>query len=92
MVIVPALWPTQPTVQLAQGALSSDIKQSEHKVDHSPEASAEVEKTFPYIHFTMRLHGIVLNNFTLLLCIIERNMDFFGWAITVLNNVASVWI
>jgi hypothetical protein len=39
----PALGPTQPPIQCALGALTSDVKQMERKTDHSYPFSAEVK-------------------------------------------------
>jgi hypothetical protein len=43
------------------GALCPEVKRPGREADHSPLTSAEVKKTWIYIHSPIRLHGVVLN-------------------------------
>jgi hypothetical protein len=45
----PALESTQPPIQWVPGALSLGVKRSGREADHSPSASAEVEKMWIYM-------------------------------------------
>jgi hypothetical protein len=44
----PALEPTQPSIQLAPGALSPGIKRQRREADYSPPTSAEVKEMWIY--------------------------------------------
>jgi hypothetical protein len=48
---------TQPPILLSPG-----VKRPGCEADHSPPASAEIKKSVDiYIHYPIRLHGVVLN-------------------------------
>jgi hypothetical protein len=58
----PALGFAQLPIQWVQGALSPGVKRSGRKADYSPSPSSEVKENVDlYIHFPIRLHGVVLN-------------------------------
>jgi hypothetical protein len=58
----PALEPTQPPIQLVQGALSLGVKRPGREVDHSPPSSAEVKNAWSYTSTpSIYLHGMVLS-------------------------------
>jgi hypothetical protein len=47
---------------MGTGGFSPGVKQLGREADHSPPTSAEVKKMWIYyIHFPIRLHGVVLN-------------------------------
>jgi hypothetical protein len=53
---------TQPPIQRVSEALSQGVKRPGREAVHSPRTSAEVKKNVDlYIHFLIRLHGVVLN-------------------------------
>jgi hypothetical protein len=58
----PALEPTQPPIQLIQGALSLVVKRPGREAHHSPPSSAEVKECVELnLHSLTRLHGVVLS-------------------------------
>jgi hypothetical protein len=57
-----ALGSTHPPVQWVPGVLSLGVKRPVREADHSPPSNAEVKEWVKlYIHFPMRLHGVVLS-------------------------------
>jgi hypothetical protein len=57
-----ALGPTHPPIQWVPGALSLGVNRPGREADHSSPTSAEVKKNVDlYIHFPIRLHGVVIN-------------------------------
>jgi hypothetical protein len=58
----PALGPTQPPIQLAQGALSLGVKRPWREAEHTPPSSADFKNTWSYTATPpVRLHGMVLS-------------------------------
>jgi hypothetical protein len=57
-----ALGPTQPPIQWVLGAISLRVKRPDREADHSPPSSAEVKECVElYLHYQIRLHGVVLS-------------------------------
>jgi hypothetical protein len=57
-----ALRPTHPPIQWAPGALSLGVKRLGREADHSSPSSAEVKECVEiYLHYPIRLHGVVLS-------------------------------
>jgi hypothetical protein len=57
-----ALGPIHPPIQWVPGALSLGVKQPVREADHPPPSSAEVKECVKiYLHFPIRLHGVVLS-------------------------------
>jgi len=55
-----ALGPVRPPIQWVPGALSLAVKWPGREADHSPPSSVEVkEYVDQYLHFPVRLHGVV---------------------------------
>jgi hypothetical protein len=53
---------TQPAIQWVLGALSLGVKRPGREADHSPPSSAEVKEWVElYLHFPIRLRGMVLS-------------------------------
>jgi hypothetical protein len=63
---IPALRPTQPSIQWVTGSLSLGVKVPRREADHSPPFSAEGKNAWSYTSTPpVRLHGLVLrDNFT----------------------------
>jgi hypothetical protein len=58
----PGLGPTQPPIRWLPEALSLGVKWPGREADHSPPSSAEVKECVDvYLHFTIRLHGVVFS-------------------------------
>jgi hypothetical protein len=58
----PVLGPTQPPIQWVLGVLSPGVKRPGREADHSPPNwFRSQENVGLYIHYPIRLHGVVLN-------------------------------
>jgi hypothetical protein len=57
-----ALGPTHPPIQWVPEALFLGVKRPGRETDHSPPSSAEIKEWVElYLHFPIRLHGVVLS-------------------------------
>jgi len=57
----PALGPTQPPTHWVPGVISLGIKRPGREADRSPPSSSELKYVELYLHFPVRLHGVVLS-------------------------------
>jgi hypothetical protein len=58
----PALWHTQPPIQLVPRALSLGVKRLGREADHLHPCSAEIKECVElYFPSPIRLHGVVLS-------------------------------
>jgi hypothetical protein len=55
----PALGPDQPPVQLAPGIVSPGVRGQGHEADRSPHPMSRLRMMELYLHFPIRIHGVV---------------------------------
>jgi hypothetical protein len=53
--------PTQSPIQWLPGTISPRVNVQGGEADHPPPSGAEVREMQLYLHFPIRLHGILLN-------------------------------